>query len=590
MGNDLSCQVQHSADAPDYEFYGPDIFPGDAGTFIAMGGVLYAPDFFAHDYSSAGFFLADYTPFTPVSQTGVSGSGAAATPFTLVTTVGVGTTGLVIQQTDTYVTGREYYTTDIKISNNGADTASGILYRAFDAFLGGSDTGYGFTELFSGNRKAVGCSVNPNNSPPGKIEELIPITGDNNYFENEFDMVWNAIDSQMPFADTASTTLLDNGAGINWKFDIPAGGSATYSHVTTFSPLGKEGLVTSKTADSPTSLVGKQNGYKITVQNPNDTAVTLDSITANSITDTLPAGFTYVPGSTTGATTNNPTIAGQMLTWSGPFTVPASGSISLHFLVTVANTPGDYFNEAGGSAEGGFNVIGTGPTAKITVLEAVVTSKTADSATSQAGTQNGYTITMQKQNANNGTVASITDTLPDGFAYVSGSTTSATTNEPAISGQTLTWSGPFSLPAGSTITLHFNVTVSTTPGIYLNQAGGTAIYTSTSAPLDVVDTGPTAPITVTAAPTATPTATATATTTAAPTATPTATMTATPTATPTPTASPTPCTLLPCTPAYPFISSNPLTNLAFNESTVMRGFRISTSGERLHSCVDSGFL
>ena len=68
LGNDLSCQVQHIADAPDYEFYGPDIFPADAGTFIAMDGVLYAPDFINHDYTSAGFLLGDYTPFTPVSQ------------------------------------------------------------------------------------------------------------------------------------------------------------------------------------------------------------------------------------------------------------------------------------------------------------------------------------------------------------------------------------------------------------------------------------------------------------------------------------------------------------------------------------------
>ena len=177
IGNDLSCQVQHIADAPDNEFYGPDIFPADAGTFIATGGVLYAPDFANHDYSSALFFLGAYAPFTFVSQTPVSGSGAAATPFTLVTTVGVGTTGLVIQQTDTYVTGREYYTTEVMISNTGADTASGILYRAADAFLGGSDTGYGFTEVFGSNRKAVGCSVNPNNSPPGKIEEFARFHG-----------------------------------------------------------------------------------------------------------------------------------------------------------------------------------------------------------------------------------------------------------------------------------------------------------------------------------------------------------------------------------------------------------------------------
>ena len=140
----------------------------------------------------------------------------------MVTAVGVGATGLVIQQTDTYVTGREYYTTQIMITNNGADTASGVLYRAADAFLGGSDTGYGFTEVFSGNRNAVGCSVNANNSPPGKIEEFIPLTGGNNFFQDEFDVVWSAIGSKMPLPDTcASTTLLDNGAGDQLEFLHP---------------------------------------------------------------------------------------------------------------------------------------------------------------------------------------------------------------------------------------------------------------------------------------------------------------------------------------------------------------------------------
>ena len=158
VGNDLSCQVQHIADAPDYEFYGPDIFPADAGTFIAMDGVLYAPDFTNHDYTSAGFLLGAYTPFTPVSQTPVTGSGTTADPFKVITVVDVAATGLLIQQTDTYVDGQEHYTTEVMISNNGAGTASGVLYRAADAFLGGSDTGYGFTEVFSGNRNAVACS------------------------------------------------------------------------------------------------------------------------------------------------------------------------------------------------------------------------------------------------------------------------------------------------------------------------------------------------------------------------------------------------------------------------------------------------
>ena len=86
--------------------------------------------------------------------------------------------------------------------------------------------------------------------------------------------------------------------------------------------------------------------------------------------DLLPAGFSYTPGSTTGATTNDPTIDGQILTWSGSFNVPGRGSTLLYFAVKVAATPGDYFNEVGGSAESNYNVISTGPTAEITVTAA----------------------------------------------------------------------------------------------------------------------------------------------------------------------------------------------------------------------------
>jgi uncharacterized repeat protein (TIGR01451 family) len=384
IGNDLSCQAQHVADAPNYEFYpageGFNVYPGDYGTFIAMNGILYAPDFGNHDLTAAGS-LGFFFPFDSVNQTPVTGSGmTAADPFKVVTIVNVGATGLQIQQTDTYVVGDEFFTTEIMLINNGTDTASGVIYRAFDAFLGGSDSGYGFTKALSDpNRTEVACSVNADNSPPGKIEALIPLTGGNNYLQADYQGVWGEVGSQIPFPNTCACSIaLDNGAGISWNFEIPAGSSKIVAHTTLISsPEGLQPLVTSKTADSPKSLAGTQNGYTITIANPNAFPVTL-----SSISDTLPAGFSYVSGSTTSATTNNPVIDGQKLTWSPPFTlpdgtsvnlltVPGNGSvITLHFLVTVASTPGDYFNEAGGSATGAYNVIGTGPTAKITVPEA----------------------------------------------------------------------------------------------------------------------------------------------------------------------------------------------------------------------------
>jgi uncharacterized repeat protein (TIGR01451 family)/uncharacterized repeat protein (TIGR02543 family) len=147
-------------------------------------------------------------------------------------------------------------------------------------------------------------------------------------------------------------------------------------------------LSTAKTADAPTAPAGGNDGYTITVSNPSGDAVTLDSIS-----DELPAGFTYASGTTTGATTTDPAVAGQQLTWAGPFVVSAAtpggpGTVSLHFGVKVSSTPGDYFNNAGAVATGN-SVTPTGPTAKITVTPAV-----------------NYTLTVTKAGSGSGTVTS----------------------------------------------------------------------------------------------------------------------------------------------------------------------------------------
>ncbi|HME03760.1 MAG TPA: hypothetical protein VKG38_12115, partial [Solirubrobacteraceae bacterium] len=67
----------------------------------------------------------------------------------------------------------------------------------------------------------------------------------------------------------------------------------------------------------------------------------------------------------------------------------------------------------------------------------------------------------------------------NGFSYVHGSTTGAASTDPAINGQTLTWSGPITVPAGSpgapgTATLHFNVDVGGSSGTFVNNAGATS--------------------------------------------------------------------------------------------------------------------
>src|SRR5205085_1948522 len=79
----------------------------------------------------------------------------------------------------------------------------------------------------------------------------------------------------------------------------------------------------------------------------------------SSITDNLPAGFSYVAGSSSVNTgesdvaIGDPSQSGEgstTLTWDTPMTVPASGSGTLHFLVTASSTTGSYTNSAAAAA------------------------------------------------------------------------------------------------------------------------------------------------------------------------------------------------------------------------------------------------
>lgn len=228
LGNELSCQVSR-ADELTFAFYPPAGIPGDCGTFIAVSGTLYAPDFASHAGGSATFFGGPYTPFTPVSQTGVTGTGVPGDPFMVVTTVDVGVTGLQISQVDSYVVGVEFYTSDVTVSNSTDQPIDVILYRAADCFDASSDFSYGFVVGTS-----PGCSTTVDNTPPGRYEQWISLTDVNNYYEAFYEDVWIAIGSLTPFPNTCRCAdFIDTGAGISWTIPIPALGSVTESSTTT---------------------------------------------------------------------------------------------------------------------------------------------------------------------------------------------------------------------------------------------------------------------------------------------------------------------------------------------------------------------
>lgn len=332
---DLNCAVNHTGDT-DGEFFEDTA----CATFVTDGTNLYGPATIPAGESATE--VAGYVAWTPVSQSPVSGTGAANDPYKIVTVVTGGP--FTVTQTDTYVVGRESMRTDVQVKSSSAVNAT--VYRAGDCFLQDSDEGLG--ELFA--NVAPTCRALPTSVQPNRILQWYPLTSGSRYMVEFFDTVWAAVGTMQPLPNIVASGApsgYDNGAGLSWSQALAAGATATFSHLTIFSPSGELPLVVSKSVTPSTVGPGEPVKYTITVSNTNTGSAALSSIADSA----LPAGFTYVPGSSSGATTADPAISGATLTWAGPFTVPAAsgttpGSISLTFSATASTTPGTYTNSA----------------------------------------------------------------------------------------------------------------------------------------------------------------------------------------------------------------------------------------------------
>jgi uncharacterized repeat protein (TIGR01451 family) len=435
VSDTLGCQVAYQGDAV-YEWYSPGNQEADCGTSLYIGpndgsGIVFGAQSTVIDQA-----------WTPVSQSAVTGSGTSSDPYTLVTIVKAIDTsgdtpvdlGIQVTQTDTYVVGEASYRTDIRVDNTSGSALQGVVYRLGDCYLQGSDSGYGIHDTTSG---AVGCRASQDAA--ARVEEWVPITFGSHYYESGYFNVVGWPTGQNGIAgargtnfpdSSADDTPQDNGTGISWSVSIPDGGHSTFSELSAFSPTGNVPLTTSKTADQDTAAPGAQDGYTITVHNSNTSDVTL-----NDVTDNLPTGFSYVTGSSTNASTHvaiaDPSVdPGNNLTWNGPFTVPSGGDFSLHFNADVSNTTGNYKNQAGADAAGGYSVAPTGPTAQVQVtdtggsIDADLQIAKSDAAPNgpdpvTAGNDVSYQIEVTNNGPDDSTGVAVTDDLPPGTSFVS---------------------------------------------------------------------------------------------------------------------------------------------------------------------------
>ena len=244
--------------------------------------------------------------------------------------------------------------------------------------------------LLDGTTKAVACAVNDNNAPAGASSNSPgsrrSTTRPRPHFSTHLGRRWlRALTCLTPVIATIDE---DNGIAINWDRSIAAGGSVTLSSLLTFSPLGEQPLTVTKTADVA-SANGRRAG-RLHDQHPEPERRRRG---VSSVVDTLPAGFSYVAGSSSGLTTTDPAISGQMLTWAGPLTIAGdtTTATTLHFNVTVSSTPGMYTNNADVTGFTAGSVPATN-TAPITVLAAPTPTSTATATATNTATETAVAV------------------------------------------------------------------------------------------------------------------------------------------------------------------------------------------------------
>lgn len=241
--------------------------------------------------------------------------------------------------------------------------------------------------------------------------------------------------------------------------------------------LYAEKVVTPETA-SPSTLTTFT--YTVTVTNGSDTTKGI-----NQVVDELPAGFSYVAGTTTGLTTDDPSVSGQELEWDvanmGIDLAPAA-SVVLTFDAQASVAEGVYCNEAW-VQPGGDNT-SSGKTAGVTVGSptsgvcdgtAVTVSATADpnSVIGGIATTFAFTVVVDNIGSTDVGVSEVRDLLPAGFLYVAGSTGGdLTAQEPNTKfqqgRQRLTWifSPSVTVPSSESRTLLLEADATLAPGRY----------------------------------------------------------------------------------------------------------------------------
>ena len=196
-------------------------------------------------------------------------------------------------------------------------------------------------------------------------------------------------------------------------------------------------------------------------------------LTSRSTTcsDILPAGTSYVPGSSTfdGLPNFDPTIAGQTLTWASSFPIPANSSKDLTYQAAFPGTGGFYLNSALGHVgtviiDSTLAVDDSMPahaSVLVSPFAADVSITNVDSPDPLlVGTTLTYTLTVANAGPDSALATAVVDTLPAGVTFVSAVASVGTASE--TGGIVTANLGDLASGQGGTVTIQVTPTAAAT--------------------------------------------------------------------------------------------------------------------------------
>ncbi|WP_161628926.1 Calx-beta domain-containing protein [Solimonas flava] len=248
VGDDASFQILNAEVPGVGQFYPSDSEEtsedtADFGWFLATGGELYAPNFGEHPNGTATGSLAGglgkpYQVLTPVSLSGVTGTGSANDPYRVTVVNDVGATGLRATVQLSYVNGRNYYSMNWTVRNTGTVSRDLKVFLGGDIYLANDDSGIPYFDTNSSSPGGKNC-------PPAQTLGaaaaggsdyyilLIPQTPADAYSAKGYSEIWQLI-GQGQLDNVVLDECIDNGAALQWNRTLAPGASTVLQTGTSF--------------------------------------------------------------------------------------------------------------------------------------------------------------------------------------------------------------------------------------------------------------------------------------------------------------------------------------------------------------------